>query len=265
MCGTYPREAWVNYTCATNGLTQILSVSEPITCKYNFVLAVECARNRDYPGTLCVAVSATPSPTTSASRTRSATQTPTSSKSTGTSDSPSPSSTPSNTGTASNTPTTTGTPTPTTTFVPLPAWMGYMRAKPQTWALTSGTGFLAYRVNPYSDIFRTNVDGSVSRLGYYTGWTRPLVADATCPSGMRYFEQQYTGGSLCQNTVNGPVYWQSRLQYSCSADSLIRMSTTVVESPPCTLTFTISIDCRCVRTQARLQRLCVLLPSITAQ
>ena len=105
LCGASPRETWVNYTCATNGLTQILSVSEPITCKYQFVLAVECNRNTYAPNTLCVPASATPTPSITASGTRTPTVTPTATKSYGTSDSASPSATNSLTASPSSSPT----------------------------------------------------------------------------------------------------------------------------------------------------------------
>src|SRR4051794_38750336 len=72
---------------------------------------------------------------------------------------------------------------------------------------TSGT--YTWTINPFVSTFQ----GGTS-TGNYVAWTA-TTADATCPSGLRYTTQSYTGGVSCGGTIGGRA---SVVAYSCSTD-----------------------------------------------
>ena len=180
-----------------------------------------------YPPTPTRSATATSSITPSSSVT--ATTTGTATISTGASSSASPSATAS----ASL------TPTPSATFVAMPRWMSALKSRPQTIAVTASGGFIGYRIAPFDSALRTEVNGTVVPLGTYAGWS-PLVQDATCPSGLRYYEQRYWNGSAA--ACSPGVQRSAVVRYSCHPQGLMSLAF-LSESPTCNFIFTLQIDC----------------------
>jgi len=230
----------VTYSCTSTGTT-FVTAAALVGCTATINLAVECFRNPIAPNTLCINPTATPTSSVTATASVSAASTPSASFSYLASQSLTSSATPSSSTTASMTASSSATASATPTFQPLPVWMGYMRSRVQNFAVsTGGANFDAYRVSPYFFVTRTPSGGASVAFGTYAGWS-PLISDATCASGVRYYEQRYFNGS----SVGCPagVSRSTLLRYTCTADAAVRMVVAATESPACNVVLNIGIDC----------------------
>ena len=256
----------LNYACGAPGsVPNVTYISESAPCSFAVGLTIDCSSNPAVANTLCtipsatstpsytstptmssslsstgstsltMSATATVSPSWSASSTSSTSMSASLTASTGATPTSSPSTTPTQTPTMSQSLTGSNTPTSSPSFFINPSWMNGPIAG-RTFSAAAGSS--TFSVHPFASVSATTA-GVVSSAGTYYGWT--IVADATCISGLRFVSQFYANGDVGASCGTPGGVAQSNITYVCASSNSLQGI--VTESPACSYSFTMNVNC----------------------